>query len=67
MFGLNFVSTDIEYRKEVYLYPLNSFICELGGGLGLFLGVSCMALMDWITLLMERRFFLFTQKGLNIK
>ena len=45
---MNFVSTDIRMEKEVKIYPLISFISELGGSLGLFLGFSFMTLWDLI-------------------
>ena len=47
-FGMNFVSTDIRMEKEVEIYPLISFISELGGSLGLFLGFSFMTIWDLI-------------------
>ena len=36
-FGINFVSTDVRIEREVAIYPLLSFVSELGGSLGLFL------------------------------
>ena len=46
MFG--FSSTRITVKEEVYLYPLISFISEVGGSLGLFLGVSFLGIWDII-------------------
>merc|ERR1711915_192629 len=45
-FGFNFACTDITIKKEVWVYPLLSFVAELGGSLGLFLGVSFLSLWD---------------------
>ena len=53
-FGLNFVSTDIRIEKEVEIYPLLSFISELGGSLGLFLGFSFMTVVDLIDYFLHR-------------
>ena len=47
-FGLNFVSTDIRIEREVEIYPLLSFVSELGGSLGLFLGFSFLTIWDMI-------------------
>ena len=43
---MNFVSTDIRMEKEVEIYPLISFISELGGSLGLFVGFSFLTFWD---------------------
>ena len=45
---MNFVSTDIRMAKEEEIYPFISFISELGGSLGLFLGFSFMTIWDLI-------------------
>ena len=45
-FIFNFVSTDVRVETETYVYPLMSFVSEFGGGLGLFLGFSCLTLWD---------------------
>ena len=50
-FGLNFVSTDIRIEREVEIYPLLSFVSELGGSLGLFLGFSFLTIWDFIDFL----------------
>ena len=47
-FGINFVSTDVRIEREVAIYPLLSFVSELGGSLGLFLGFSFLAIWDLI-------------------
>ena len=46
MLGYNYVSTDIKCEKEAWVYPVVSFIAELGGSLGLFVGFSFLAFWD---------------------
>ena len=41
-----------EKRKEVEVYPLESFISEFGGALGLFIGFSFMMIWDLIEMLL---------------
>lgn len=53
-FGFNFVSTDISVQKEDLVYPPVSFISELGGSLGLFVGFSFLNIWDWIDFLIAR-------------
>ena len=53
-FGINFVSTDVRIEREVAIYPLLSFVSELGGSLGLFLGFSFLAIWDLIDYLILR-------------
>ena len=44
MFGQRIITVD----KEVFIYPFNSFIAEIGGSLGLFLGFSFLMGLDMI-------------------
>ena len=46
MLGYNYVSTDIRTEKEAWVYPPVSFIAELGGSLGLFVGFSFLTFWD---------------------
>ena len=39
-------------RREVEVYPLESFISEFGGALGLFVGFSFMMIWDIIEMLL---------------
>ena len=39
-------------RKEVEVYPFESFISEFGGALGLFIGFSFMMIWDLIEMLL---------------
>jgi len=43
-------SADEEHIKEAYFYDLNSLIGEVGGSLGLFLGLSLLATFDAIAI-----------------
>ena len=54
MLGYNFVSTDIRSEKEAWVYPLVSFIAELGGSLGLFVGFSFLTIWDCLDFALAR-------------
>ena len=41
---LYFVTTDILEDEEVLVFPLDSLVSEVGGALGLFLGISFLEL-----------------------
>ena len=41
-----FSKSSVVKRKEMLVYPLSSFVAEVGGTLGLFLGFSFLALWD---------------------
>ena len=43
---LEFSRPDLLERTEQLLYPIDSFISEFGGALGLFLGFSCIMIWD---------------------
>ena len=51
--GFSFASTDIVTQKENLVYPPVSFISELGGSLGLFVGFSFLTIWDAVTYLIE--------------
>ena len=44
--GFSFANTEIIHKKEVLSYPFYSFVAEVGGSLGLFLGFSFIMLWD---------------------
>ena len=44
-------SSEVTTRRENFVYPLISFISEVGGALGLFLGFSFLSLWDLIQFL----------------
>ena len=47
MFITSFDSTEGQLEKEVWAYPAISFIAEMGGSLGLFIGVSFLSVWDF--------------------
>ena len=54
--NVRFSSITALERTEELLYPIESFVSEFGGALGLFLGFSFMMIWDVITLLLQRCF-----------
>ena len=46
--GLCLATTDIAVEKEEWVYPGISFIAEIGGALGMFLGFSFIWICDWL-------------------
>ena len=48
LFSLAFSTNVLTVREEEYVYPLDSFIAEFGGALGLFLGFSFLMIWDLI-------------------
>jgi hypothetical protein len=56
-----FSTPDVLKRTEELLYPLESFVSEFGGALGLFLGFSCMMIWDGLEI-----FFLHCLKNCNL-
>ena len=53
-FGFNLVSTDIVRRTEVLVYPPVSFISEMGGSLGLFVGFSFLGIWDFFIFMKDK-------------
>ena len=51
---LNFVSTEVEIRREAFVYKATNFVAEIGGALGLFLGVSFLSLWEILESLPRR-------------
>ena len=47
--ALSFASTEVALMKEILIYPLTSFLAEVGGSLGLFLGFSLLMVWDLIS------------------
>ena len=46
--GVVFPSTEITLEEEDYVYPLLSFVAELGGALGMFLGFSFLMALNFL-------------------
>ena len=44
-----FSSTFLRIKEDKWLYPIESFIAEVGGSLGLFLGFSFLGIWDMLT------------------
>ena len=47
MFTNSFDSTEGRWEKEVWAYPTISFIADIGGSLGLFIGFSFLSVWDF--------------------
>ena len=47
-FMLSFSSNSVTVKEEAFIYPLPSFVAEVGGSLGLFLGFSFLGIWDWV-------------------
>ena len=54
-------------RKEVEVYPLELFVSEFGGALGLFLGFSFMMNWDFIEMSLILLFKKISQKQISIQ
>ena len=54
MFTNSFDSTEGRLEKEVWAYPVISFIAEMGGSLGLFIGVSFLSVWDFLEFIFDR-------------
>ena len=48
LFSMTFSTNVLTVREEEYVYPLDSFLAEFGGALGLFLGFSFLMIWDLI-------------------
>ena len=46
LIGFSFSTNSVELLEEVLVYPFESFLAEVGGALGLFLGFSFMMIWD---------------------
>ena len=51
---VSFDNTNGRLEKEVWAYPTISFIAEMGGSLGLFVGVSFLSVWDFFEYLFDR-------------
>ena len=58
MFG--FSTNSLTIKEESYLYPFQSFLAEVGGSLGLFLGLSFLSLWDFFLVVLKVCSFKFT-------
>ena len=54
LWGWNYASTSIQREKEDWVYPAVSFVAELGGSLGLFVGFSFLTVWDCMDYMMTR-------------
>ena len=46
--AISMASTTITRKNEVRMYPIESFVSEFGGALGLFLGFSFLMVWDFL-------------------
>ena len=53
-FGLAYASSDVKIMKQNLVYPVTSFISDLGGSFGMFIGFSFLTFFDCFTYLYER-------------
>ena len=54
LFINSFDYTEARQEKEVWAYPVISFIAEMGGSLGLFIGVSFLSVWDFLEFIFDR-------------
>ena len=50
---MKLTSTTLKIEKEIYVYPVTSFIGELGGSLGLFVGFTFLTIFDFYEVIMK--------------
>ena len=53
-FFYTFASTNVMVETEVWAFSTISFIAEMGGSLGLFVGFSFLSVWDWLAFLVEK-------------
>ena len=51
---IRFPSTNVKKLKESLVYPTMSFISELGGSLGLFVGFSILTIWDYFNIVLDK-------------
>ena len=49
--GFEIIASATKFRNEIQIYPFLSFICDLGGSLGLFVGFSFLTLWDFFDII----------------
>ena len=49
--GFEIIASATKFRNEIQIYPFISFICDLGGSLGLFVGFSFLTLWDFFDMI----------------
>ena len=54
MFVYNLASTNVVVETEVWAYSTISFVAEMGGALGLFVGFSFLSAWDCLVFLFEK-------------
>ena len=54
MFLYNFASTNVRVETEVWAYSTISFIAEMGGALGLFVGFSFLSVWECLAFLFRK-------------
>merc|ERR550517_1229487 len=61
--GFNIASTDVRVETEELVYPIISFVAELGGSLGLCLGVSFLSSWDLVAYIFNSEHLFHWKKG----
>ena len=51
--GLIYATTKISVVEEIFIFPLQSFLAEMGGSLGMLLGFSLSTLFDGFSSMIE--------------
>ena len=62
MVRILFESDNIEVEKEVKAFPFVSLVADVGGVLGLFLGLNILMIWDFIHLIVKKMNMLFCTK-----
>ena len=57
--SFGFSSNRMSVSEEIYIYPATSFLAEVGGALGLFLGFNFLMVWDfieWIIFMVAKKY-----------
>ena len=54
LFGFQLITSATKVKEEILIYPLVSFVSDLGGSLGLFVGFSFLNLWDFFDFMLVK-------------